>query len=291
MSIYNRSCRLTVNPVLKVDHERVIAQRLKTQLADSGFNEVINYVFQSPEENQLFDVDPQPLELKNPLGKDFSVLKNSLLAGMLKNTALNANQFMERVALFEIGNVFSRAGAALTEKKQLAVTAYGLLRRKDWRHEQQPFDFSLFKSLLVALCQRLRLACVFKMTTHQAFKTDCCFAIELNGRGAGRLGELSPEVCGFYKLDKPVFAAEIDLPAVFAGMRESRFQMWNRFPWSRRDFTFLMAKNVSYKELSAHIERLKPEVLENYELIDVYQGSSHPGGQGQLFHGFHLPGQ
>jgi phenylalanyl-tRNA synthetase beta chain len=267
---------LTVNPNLKVDRERAFVQRLKTQLADSGFSEVINYVFQSPEENQLFGVDMQPLELKNPLGKDFSVLKNSLLAGMLKNTALNANQFMERVALFEIGNVFVRTGVAITEKKQLAVTAFGLLRRKDWKNEQQPFDFPLFKSLLSALCQRLRLDCVFKMATHQAFKVDCCFAIELNGRSAGRLGELSPEVCGFYKLAKPVFAAEIDLPAMLSGMRESRFQMWNRFPWSRRDFTFLMAKNVSYKELSAHIERLQPQVLENYELIDVYQGSSIP---------------
>jgi phenylalanyl-tRNA synthetase beta chain len=243
---------------------------------DSGFNEVINYVFQSPEENQLFGVDQQPLELKNPLGKDFSVLKNSLLAGMLKNTALNTNQFMERVALFEIGNVFVRDGAKISEKKQLAVTAYGLLQRKDWNHEQQPFDFSLFKSLLGALCQRLRLTCVFKVATHQAFKADCCFTIELNGRSAGQIGELRPEVCGFFKLDKPVFAAEIDLPAMFAREHENRFQMWNRFPWSRRDFTFLMAKNVSYKELSAHIERLQPKVLENFELIDVYQGSSIP---------------
>jgi phenylalanyl-tRNA synthetase beta chain len=233
-------------------------------------------VFQSPEENQLFGVDRQPLELKNPLGKDFSVMKNSLLAGMLKNTSLNANQSLERVALFEIGNVFVRDGAAITEKKQLAVTAYGLLRRKDWKHEQQPFDFSLFKSLLGALFQRLRLDWDFKIIKSQAFKADCCFTIELNGRTAGQFGELDPEVCAFYKLDKQVFAAEIDLPAMFAGLQEKRFQIWNRFPWSRRDFTFLMAKNVSYKELSAHIVRLQPQVLENFELLDVYQGSSIP---------------
>jgi phenylalanyl-tRNA synthetase beta chain len=267
---------LTANPVLKSDREREIARRLKTQLTDSGFNEVLNYVFQSPEENQLFGAETQPLELKNPLGKDFSVLKNSLLAGMLKNTALNSNQFMERVALFEIGNVFVREGATIIEKKQLAVTAYGLLRRKDWKHEQQPFDFSSFKSLLGALCRRLRLACAFEMATHRGFKTDCCFTIEVHGQIVGRFGELCPEVCAFYKLDKPVFAAEIDLPALFAKVRENRFQMWNRFPWSRRDFTFLIAKNVSYKELSSRIESLQPQVLENFELIDVYQGPSIP---------------
>ena len=267
---------LTVNPVLTLDREREITLRLKTQLADSGFSEVINYVFQSPEENHFFGIDQQSLALKNPLGKDFSVMKNSLLAGMLRNTALNTNQSLERVALFEIGNVFTGDGATIVEKKQLAVTAYGLLQGKDWKHEQQSFDFSSFKSVLVVLCQRLRLACVFKTATHRAFKADCCFTIELAGRNAGQCGELCPEACGFYKLDKPVFAAEIDLPVLFAGVRENRFQMWNRFPKTRRDFTFLMAKNVSYKELSAQIERLQPQVLESFELIDVYQGTHIP---------------
>jgi phenylalanyl-tRNA synthetase beta chain len=195
---------------------------------------------------------------------------------MLKNTALNANQFMERVALFEIGNVFSRNGAAISEQKRLAITAFGLQRRKDWKHEQRPFDFSMVKSLLESLCRRLRQACVFKMAVHRAFKTDCCFSIELHGQAVGLCGELCPDVCAFYKLDNPVFAAEIDLPALLAGVRENRFQMWNRFPWSRRDFTFLMAKNVSYRELSAGIASLQPAVLERFELIDVYQGPSIP---------------
>ena len=39
---------LAANPVLRVDRERAIVQRLKSQLADAGFNEVINYVFQAP---------------------------------------------------------------------------------------------------------------------------------------------------------------------------------------------------------------------------------------------------
>jgi phenylalanyl-tRNA synthetase beta chain len=44
---------LTANPVLRVDPARDVVQRLKAQLADAGFNEVINYVFQSAEENAL----------------------------------------------------------------------------------------------------------------------------------------------------------------------------------------------------------------------------------------------
>ncbi|MEI6614214.1 MAG: phenylalanine--tRNA ligase subunit beta, partial [Chrysiogenales bacterium] len=267
---------LSANPLLRIDREREIVQCLKSQLTDVGFNEVINYVFQSPEENALFDSLSQTLTLKNPLGKDFSVMKNSLLAGLMKDTALNANQDMERVALFEIGNAFGQSEGKIREEKKLAISAYGLQQKKDWRCREEAFDFSYFKSLLVLLGRRLRLEFVFKKHVHPAYADSCCFAIEIDGRRCGLSGEVKPEFCRYYKLDKLVFAAEIDLPAMLERVRESRFQMWNRFPCARRDFTFLIAKTVSYRELSAHIESLQPQVLENFELIDIYQGSHIP---------------
>lgn len=277
---------LTANPLLRIDREREIGQRLKSQLADVGFNEVINYVFQSPEENALVDPQPLPLTLKNPLGKDFSVLKNSLLPGLLKNTALNANQYWERVALFEIGNVFGQHDGKILEEKELAISTYGRQQKKDWRRPEEAFDFSYLKSVLAMLCQRLRLDCTFKKSAHPAYAGACCFAIELNGRPCGRCGEVTPGLCRYYKLDKPVFAAEINLPVLFREIKENRFQMWKRFPAVRRDFTFLMAKTVRYEELSACLERLRPAALESFELTDVFRGSSVPADQVSFSMGF-----
>ena len=267
---------LSANPFLRIDREREIVQCVKNQLLDVGFNEVLNYVFQSPEENALFDSRTQDLSLKNPLGKDFSVMKNSLLAGLLKATALNANQDMERVALFELGNVFSHNEGRVLEKQKLAISAYGLRQKKDWRCPEEAFDFSYFKSLLTLLGRRLRLEFAFKKHAHPAYGDLCCFAIEIDGRHCGLCGEAQPEFCRHYKLDKPVFTAEIDLPQLFQAMDEKRFQMWKRFPAVRRDFTFLMAKAVSYEALHACLERLRPEALESFELTDVFQGPSIP---------------
>jgi phenylalanyl-tRNA synthetase beta chain len=277
---------LSANQQLRVDHERQIVQRLKNQLADIGFNEMINYVFQSPEENLLFDSDAQMLFLKNPLGKDLSVMKNSLLSGLLKNTTANANQSLERVTLFEIGKVFGQEEGKIIECRKLALSAYGLQQKKDWRSLEQVFDFPLFKSLLVLLGRRLRLDLGFKKATHPAFASACCFAVDVNGRRCGWSGEVAPDFCRYYKLEKPVFAAEISLTAMLQGWVENRFEMWNRFPSSKRDFTFLMAKDVSYEELSAHIERLKPENLESYELTDVFRGNAIPDDQVSFSMGF-----
>jgi phenylalanyl-tRNA synthetase beta chain len=270
---------LAANLVLRVDPERFTIQRLKHQLVDAGFNEVINYVFQSPEENFLADPHGSPLTLKNPLGRDFSVMKNSLLVGLLRNTAANADQGVERVALFEIGRVFGQEGGGVQESRRLAISACGLQQRKDWRQAGQAFDFAWFKSQLAALGRRLRLELAFHRAAHPLFSPACSFEVEVNGRGLGRAGEVAPEPRRRFKLERPVFAAEFDLGAMVAAVPENRFRMWNRYPATRRDFTFLMPKRVSYEELSAAVERLRPAVLESCELTDVFQGAAIPADQ------------
>jgi len=213
-------------------------------------------------------------------------MKNSLLAGLLKNTASNANQSLERVALFEIGKVFGQADGKILENSRLAVSAYGCQQKKDWRQAEQNFDFPLFKSLLALLGKRLRLALVFKRSAHPAFAGSCCFAVEADGRPCGWCGEIAPGFSRLYKLEKPVFAAEFDLAALIATVGESRFRMWKRFPAVRRDFTFLMAQAVSYEELSSRIEGSRPDVLENFELTDVFRGDSIPADKVSFSMGF-----
>jgi phenylalanyl-tRNA synthetase beta chain len=270
---------LAANPVLRVDPERVTVQRLKHQLADAGFNEVINYVFQSPEENFLADPQGAPLTLKNPLGRDFSVMKNSLLAGLLRNTAANADQGVERLALFEIGKAFGQEGPRVQESRRLAISACGLQQRKDWRQAGQEFDFAWFKSQLAALGRRLRLELAFRRAAHPPFSPACSFAVRVNGHGLGWAGEVALEPRRRFRLEKPVFAAEFDLAAMVAAVPENRFRMWNRYPATRRDFTFLIPRGASYEELSAAVERLRPAVLESYELTDVFQGAAIPAGK------------
>ncbi len=267
---------LAANLELRIDRRRDLVRRLKNQLTDFGFNEVINYVFQAPEENRMAEPDGKPLSLKNPLGKDFSVMKNSLLAGLLKNTAANANQFLEQDALFEIGNVFSQQGERVAESQRLAVSAYGMRQKKDWRLTGELFDFACFKSLLTALGRRLRLELAFRTSSHPAFIGDSCFAVLANGRECGVAGEVAPDFSRFYKLEGPVFTAEIVLDVLLAGAGESRFRPWKRYPAIRRDFTFLIPAVLRYEQLVEGIERSRPQVLEAYELTDVFRGASLP---------------
>jgi phenylalanyl-tRNA synthetase beta chain len=209
-------------------------------------------------------------------------MKDSLLVGLLHNTAANVNQGLERVALFEIGKVFAAEGRRVTESPRLAISACGLRQRKDWRLEAAAFDFAAFKSLLAALGRRLRLELSFRRAAHPAFSAGCCFAVLANGRACGTAGEAAPALRRACRLELPVFAAEIELETLVAEAGESRFRPWNRFPAVRRDVTFLVPEAVPYERLAEAVERLRPAALEGYELTDVFRGAALPPGQVSL---------
>jgi len=264
---------------------RRLSQRIKECLIAGGIDEVVNYGFQAPEENRHSDPQGTDIVLKNPLGKDLSVMKNSLLGGLLRNIAHNLNQGQERVALFEINNVFALdANGQPSESETLAIGACGCRQTGNWREPRKEFDFFDFKSLLASLWRRLRISHTMEPFPRPAFREECAFAVRLGEARspAGWIGEVRDEVSRFYQISRPVYFAEISLAAIGEWSRSRGFAMWNRYPASRRDFSFLIAKGVSYAELREAIDRSKPDVLEAYELVDVYSGPNIPADKVSL---------
>lgn len=264
---------------------------VKHHLTSSGYSEVINYVFQAPEENRLFPEPDAPIELKNPLGTDFSVMKNSLLPGLLRNIGFNFNEGMSQVRVFESGKKFFRRQEEPAEKRQLAVAASGLFVRKDWKTDERLFDFFVFKTLVSSIFQKCHLRHEFRQVSRAGYEAGCCLAVEVNGVPAGWLGQVGKEALDFYRLERPVFAAELDETVLLSEIGENRFRSWSRFPLTRRDFSFWIAERIPFEQLKAAIDELRPQELESYELFDVYEGSGASGERISLSMSFSYRGR
>ncbi len=264
---------LSAAPTPAPSPERETLASVRAHLTSLGLSEAINYVFQSPEENELFYPGGASLTLKNPLGRDFSVLKNSLLPGLLHNIAFNLHQGLNGVLLFEIGKVFGPLHGD-QEKNYLALALAGQFLKKDWRWPEVAADFHLLKSLLASLFQRLHLGLAFQALVKPGWHPECTFALVSQGRSLGVCGEVSGDCRRLYDNEVPVFAAELELAPLVSLRREERFRMWNRFPAAKRDFSFRIPAALAYDQLRACIEQVRPRELESYELFDVYQGGA-----------------
>ena len=276
----------TTNMEYTLDEQRDLSLKLRNYLVANGFHEAINYNFQGPQDNEMFVHDPMKelsIEIKNPLGKDYSVLRNSLLAGLMRNTALNFNQGVTRVSLFEFGRVFAAKENSIEENDKLAIVAAGEYMPANWIDKKEKYyDFYLFKSQLAALFNNLFLSMKLKRKAVPALDKDCSFSIEIDRTQVGYTGLLASGIQKSYKIDFAAYVAEIDIELVLEKMQEKAFVMWTKFPASKRDFSFLMDRKISYDSLDAAIEELRPGILESFGLSDLYDGKNIPAGKVSL---------
>ncbi len=131
--------------------KRIFLDEMRSWFTANGYSEVINYSFHSGTDNSFFGDEVNYVEIRNPIGSDFSVMRNSLVSGILKNTATNRNNDFKRISLFESGTIFMKEGDTLVEKDIVALSASGYEKLPNWNDtEGRIFDFYLFKSHIFA---------------------------------------------------------------------------------------------------------------------------------------------
>ena len=99
-----------------------------------GFSQGMTYSFESPKVfDKLLLPEDSPLrktvDILNPLGEDYSVMRTTSLNGMLTSLATNYNRRNKNVRLYELGNVYLPKQLPLTElpeeRMQFTLGMYG----------------------------------------------------------------------------------------------------------------------------------------------------------------------
>lgn len=95
----------------KKDSSQQLLADIETDLIKKEFNQVINFSFFSPNAYKDFDLKGGSelldfVVLNEPLGVEYSVMRTSLIPGLIKNYHYNLNRGESNFKLFEIGRTF-----------------------------------------------------------------------------------------------------------------------------------------------------------------------------------------
>lgn len=271
--------------------DRQMLRWMRTLLLDQSVYEVVNYSFMSTDDldGLLLDADDSRRKARvigNPLVKGQSLMRTTLLAGLLTNLRTNRAQRLEDVAIFEAGRRYLQDG----EHRTIGILLTGD-RSAHWG-KNSAWDFYDLKGLVEALAQPFDVtagswtpAKVLEPYLHPGVQADWL----VNDKKIATIGQLHPEIAQREELEAPVFLAEIDVEALLAmGKRTVRLKALPRFPASSRDFALIYDRNKPYAALRDAIDELARrevgfgELLESVELFDLYQGEQIPEGKRSL---------
>jgi phenylalanyl-tRNA synthetase beta chain len=268
-----------------------LEETVRDQLVAAGLQEVVSYRLVARGREALVWADPAAapadyVSLANPISPERSVMRRSILTGLLEAAARNLRQ-AGRVALFELGQVYEPlAGALPEEPERLGLLLTGPAAPGGWRPgDERPLDFYDAKGAVTALLEHLGVAALWQPGEHPSLHPGRTAAVTTAaGTLVGHVGELHPLVRAAWDLpDQPVALAELDLEALLAlGGRRRTFQPVSPYPAVREDLAVVVDEALPAADVAEAIQRAAGPLLVELALFDVYRGAQVGAGKKSL---------
>lgn len=240
---------------------------LISSLVSLGYNEVITYSFVDEKEALLFEEKDKMLFVQNPISQNMSVMRTSLLPGLLNTFSYNFNHGEESVKLFEIGSTFLK-GKKITQKEKLAGLVSGKVSDIHWCDENRAFDFFDIKGDLEVLLNQDYSFTNGKLPFLHPGKTAL---ITTKNKEIGFVGALSPNISNSLDLKQDIYYFELSLDSL-PQPHVRKYSKYSKFPIAQRDLAFLVDEQLPVSVILELAKKKAGKNLKEINLFDVYQG-------------------
>ncbi|HEX2050611.1 MAG TPA: phenylalanine--tRNA ligase subunit beta [Actinomycetota bacterium] len=271
-------------------------RRVRRALAGFGLHEAWTSAFGSARDLDDLGLDEEHparrvVELANPMSADESVLRTSLLPGLLRAVGRNAARGARSVALFEIAHVYEPGapGDLPREPLVLAAVVAGDRDPRSW-HSGRTWDYFGAKGVLEATFEALGVETPGAApVAHMPFHPTRAAQVTFGGGALGALGELHPEVCERFGVPERAAAFEVALDPVLDAVPERvAAPDLPRFPAVYVDVAVVVDDAVPAQTVGDVVARAgMPEVV-SAVLFDVYRGDQIPDGKKGLAYALEL---
>lgn len=244
-----------------------------------GFSQSMTYSFESPKAFDKLQLAQdsklrQAVNILNPLGEDFSVMRTTPLNGMLNSLSTNYNRRNKSVRLYELANVYLPKQLPLTElpeeRMQFILGFYG------------DGDFFTMKGVVEEFFEKAGMhkkphydPQAGKEFLHPGRQADIIY----DGVVVGYLGEVHPDVADNYKIGEKAYLAVLDMPNVIPFTTfDRKYTGIAKYPAVTRDISMVVPKTVLVGQIEDVIEQRGGKILESYQLFDIYEGAQIQAG-------------
>lgn len=239
-----------------------------------GFSQGMTYSFESPkvfDKLRLAEDAPErkAIQILNPLGEDYSIMRTISLNGMLTSLATNYNRRNKDVRLYELGNIYLPQSLPLTElpeeRMQFTLGMYG------------EGDFFTMKGVVEEFLEKvgMRKKETYDPNAGKPFLHPGRQAnIIYDGTVIGYLGEIHPLVAETYGIGGRAYVAVIDMPEIVSRATfDRKYEGIAKFPAVTRDISMVVPKEILAGQIEEMIEQRGGSILESYKLFDLYEGA------------------
>jgi len=258
--------------------------KLRSSLLALGYDEAVSLTFISHEDAETFSSAPV-VELANPQSEEASVMRSSLVPGMLNMLAYNLNRGADRVRLFEAGSIFEATDSGTAEPKRICMGATSPPSAKNaegWGTQDGGF-FDLKGDVENLLQAFQHQTLTYDAQTSDYYHSGRSARALMDGALVAQFGQLHPDVAARRKLRQSAFVAELYVDRLYQqGLRVVRYQPLPRYPAVERDFSFVFDDAATFEQIQRAVIALGLAELRSFIPVEIFRGGNVPAGRYSL---------
>jgi len=252
------------------------------QLVAQGFYEILSNSLTSPKYITLTEQLKREnnVEILNPLSKELSVLRQTILFSGLEAVSYNNNRKRNDLKLFEFGKTYYSYNNTHEEQKHLGLFITGNRYADRWTMPSQKSDFFYLKGIVTSLLERLGITQPKSYPiTNDVFSEG--LTLYVGKTKMVDFGLINKKILKHFDIAQDVLYADIIWANVIEMAKHNSivFKDLPKYPEVRRDFALLLDEQITFEQIDAIAKQTERQLLKEVDLFDVYQGKNLPKGK------------
>ena len=264
----------------KEDWDYRTRKKLTSCLINLGLTELIQYSLVSQENYFKNEV-----ELINPLVKDYSKLRSSLLPNLLKAVEENFKKGNSVLEGFEYGHIFLLDSSSLIFEREVVAGVFGGFSTKsNWSATNTQLSWFEAKGRMEQLFKKLNIATYWQsyqsIREKNIFHFYCTAELFLSdGTKLGIFGQVSPILAKKLNISTNIYLFELAFEPIKDQLQQNKlavYQDYSSYPKIIKDLSFIVKDTISFSKIKEVLYINGSQFLKEINLLDEYRGQSIP---------------
>jgi phenylalanyl-tRNA synthetase beta chain len=251
-------------------------------LASKGFYEILSNSLTNPDYAEHLDEEELSGQttILNPLSKELSVMRQSMLFSGLEAISHNLNRRKSNLRLFEFGVTYHKKDKGYKEVKHLSLLLSGSRFAQDWTTPAKDMGFYYLKAATDLVLNRFGIKDFTSKTGNSTLLNEG-LDYYLNDTLLASLGVVNPEILKTFDIKQEVLYADLQWENLtrVAAKQEIVYKAIPKYPDVKRDFALLLDDNIPFEKIKHIAFNTERKLLKKVDLFDVYKGDNLPRGK------------
>ncbi len=248
----------------------LLENRIRTIFRGEGLSEFLTCNLIGPTDLSFVEYPDLLVSVMHPSSIDQSILRPSLLPGMMGCLKYNIDHQNHNVSAFEIGRIHYKENTGYAEKTAAGLLICGQVSPHTINPKPRFVDFSDVKGMIENLFEGLNLDRIrFEPSSSKLLHPGRQASIQRGDFALGIIGQVHPALSS-----TPTFFAEVNLDEIlrlWSSHNNKQMTPLPQFPGSMRDWTIQLKEECSIAQVFDLIDKYKSPLLENVHLLDLYR--------------------